>query len=187
MLQQIIQQIKDIHGFRFYFIISVLFAIFLVITFKEEIRHFEFNAEELNEVKDKEGLIIALKRLKHEHKLVNGYIFYIYQPTKNSYYKRLVDTDIPFIEQHEYFKGMPLNTQKYLNYLLIDNEYVLLSYKKKEEQDYIETYASDYVYVYNVKMNETIAEVILTFDVEPSEQELQLISKKLKTIKFYLM
>jgi len=187
MLAQIITAIKDITGARFYILVLTLFLGFLVYTFKDSLKQNAFSPRELQTISNEKGLQATLENLKKEDPLIRGYIFFVYQPKHDSYYKRLVVTDITFVKDNKYFQAMPLNAQKYLNYLLIDKEYALLEYKDSQAADYITTYNSDYVLVYNVYVKETIAEVILTFDVKPTEEEINLLVRRLRSIKYYVI
>lgn len=187
MLTQIINAIKDITGFRFYFLVFVLFAGFLLLTFKDEIKQLKFNPEDLQEISNNNGLKLTLDNLKKDDPLITGYIFFLYQPKHDSYYKRMQYTDMSFVKDNKFFEAMPLNAQKYLNYRLIEKEYTLLDYHDPEAVDYTNTYNSDYVLVYNVYVKETIAEVVLTFDIKPSAAQINVLLKKLRPIKYFVI
>ena len=187
MLAQILTAIKDITGFRFYFLVTVLAVGFFTYTFKDDLKQFSFKPRELQEISNEKGLQTTLAQIKHDDPLVKGYIFFLYQPKHDSYFKKLVITDIGFVKENSYFKAMPLNAQKYLNYLLIQKEYAILDYNDPQATDYISTYNSDYVFVYNVYSKETIAEVILTFDVKPTKEEIALLIKRLRPIKYFVI
>lgn len=187
MLAQVILAIKDITGFRFYFLVLVLLLLFLVNMFQDSLKQISFSPRELQQISNEKGLQLTLEQIKQGDPLIRGYIFFIYQPKQDSYFKGLVATDIPFIKENTYFKAMPLNAQKYLNYLLIQKEYALLEYKDHQAADYINTYNSDYILVYNVYVKETIGEVILTFDVKPTPEQISLLLKKLRPIKYFVI
>lgn len=187
MLTQVITAIKDIRGLRFYFLVMVLFVGFVLLTFKDDLKQINFHPEDLNEVSNEQGLQTELTSIKASDKLITGYIFFLYQPKHDSYYKKLVATDIPFVQQNKYFNAMPLNAQKTLNYLLIEKEYALLEFDNPEVADQTNTYNADYVLVYNVYVKETIAEVILTFDIKPSKDQINVLLKRLRPIKYFVI
>lgn len=187
MLTQIITAIKDITGPRFYFLVTLLFLGFMLITFKDQLKQIEFKPENLQSISNEKDLVTALDDIKRNTPLMRGYIFFIYQPKHDSYYKRMVHSDISFVNSNDYFKAMPLNAQKYLNYTLIGKEYTLLSFDNPLEAEYTNMYNADYVLVYNVYVKETIAEVVMTFDIKPSPAEIDLLIRKLRPIKYYVI
>lgn len=187
MLPQVLSAIKDITGMRFYFLVFVLFLCFIIVLFKDNFKQIKFKPQELQQVSNEVGLTHTLEGLKENDKLITGYIFFLYQPKHDSYFKKLITTSIPFVKSNEYFKAMPLNAQKYLNYLLIEKEYALLEYTDPQAVDYVNTYNADYILVYNVLVKETIAEVILTFDVKPTQDQINLLVKKLRPIKYFVI
>ena len=186
-LAKIITVLKDFKDNRFYLLIFLLFAGFLIFTFKDVIKEITFIPETLQEVKNLKGLEITLTQLKVEHPLIVGYAFYVYQPKVEAYYKSLMITDISYVSDNDFFKSIPLNTQKYLNYRLVGKEYTLLEYVNPEERDYTQTYAADYVLVFNVYVKETIGEVIFTFNVKPTQEEIEVLLRKLRVIKYYVI
>lgn len=187
MLTQIINAIKDITGFRFYFLVLVLFLGFTLFLFKDNLKQLTFKPQELQEVSNQAGLQVSLDHIKKEHPLITGYIFFLYQPKHDAYFKKMVTTDIELVKQNEYFNAMPLNAQKYLNYLLVEKEYALLEYTDTKAQAEIHTYNADYVLVYNVYVKETIGEIIFTFDVKPTPEEIQVLLKKLRPVKYFII
>lgn len=187
MLTQLITAIKDITGFRFYFLVTMIFIGFLLITFKDSLKQLSFSPQTLQVVSNEEGLLTSLREVKQSDPFVKGYICFLYQPKQDAYFKNLAATDLEFVKTNSYFKAMPLNAQKYLNYLLIEKEYTLLEYTDSDAQDYIHMYNSDYILVYNVYVKETIAEVILTFDVKPSKEQIAILIKKLRPIKYFII
>jgi len=189
-LVKLITALKDFKDNRFYFIVFILFIGFMVYTFKDSIQENAFKPETLQEVSNQKGLEASLIAIKLEHPLIVGYAFYMYQPKVDAYYKSLVATDIPYIKENQFFKSIPLNTQKYLNYKLVDREYALMEYNNKveaEQAEYTQTYAADYVLVYNVKVKETIAEAIFTFNVRPTQEEIDVLLRKLRTLKYFVI
>ena len=186
-LIKLITALKDFKDNRFYFITILLFVGFLIFTFKDSIQETTFKPATLQQVSNLPGLTSSLESIKSSHPLIVGYGFYMYQPKVDAYYKTLIATDIPYIKENKFFQSIPLNTQKYLNYRLVGNEYALLEYSKEEEREYTQTYAADYVLVYNVYVKETIAEVIFTFNVKPTQEEVQVILKKLRSIKYFVI
>lgn len=187
MLTQIITAIKDITGFRFYFLTILLFIGFLLVTFKDSLKQLKFNPQELQTISNKEGLNAKLEAVKQADPLATGYICFLYQPKHDAYFKALAATDLEFVKTNSYFKAMPLNAQKFLNYTLIEKEYALLEYTDPNATDYIQTYNADYILVYNIYVKETIGEVIMTFDVKPTQAQIDILVKKLRTIKYFII
>lgn len=188
MYAEILKTIKDITGARFYFITSLLFVLIAAVLFKDEIKQFNFNPKELRECSNQEGLVTKLKSIESKYDSVKGYVFYLYQPNVDSYYKRLVVSDLAYINNNDFFKAMPLNSQKYLNYLLIEKEYVFVSAdESKKEAEIAIQYDAEYVYIYNVFLKETVGEIILTFKHKPTQQELDAITKDLRNVKYYVI
>lgn len=186
-LVKLITALKDFTDKRFYVLVAVLFLGWLVFTFQDSIKEITFKPQTLQEVSDEKGLVNTLESIKTQHPLIIGYAFYMYQPKADAYYKTLVTTDITYIKENHFFKSIPLNTQKYLNYRLVEKEYVLMEYMNSEEKVYTDTYASDYVLIYNVKVKETIAEVIFTFNVKPTSEEIEVILRKLRSLKYFVI
>jgi hypothetical protein len=186
-LVKILETLKGFTDKRFYVLVILLFLGFLIWTFQDTIKEKNFKPQELQEVSNETGLTSSLEALKIKHPLVTGYAFYLYQPLAESYYKTLNSTDIKYMNDNKFFKSIPLNTQKYLNYRLVDKEYVLMSYKNAEEKPYTDMYASDVLLFYNVRVKETIAEVIITFNVAPTPEEIEVIVRELRTIKYYII
>lgn len=186
-LVKLINALKDFKDNRFYFITVLLFVGFMIYTFKDKIQETTFKPQTLQEISNESGLKTSLESIKVQHPLIVGYAFYIYQPKVEAYYKSLVLSDITYVHENNFFKSIPLNTQKFLNYRLVGNEYVLFEYTNKEEAEYTHTYASDYVLIYSVYVKETIGEVIFTFNVKPTPAEIEVIVKSLRTIKYFVI
>lgn len=186
-LVKLINALKDFKDNRFYFLTLLLFVGFIAFTFKDFITETTFKPETLQKISNQKGLTATLEAIKTEHPLVVGYMFYMYQPKTEAYYKSLVSTDIPYVKENKFFQSIPLNTQKYLNYRLVEKEYVLLEYTNPEENEYTQMYAADYVMVYNVRVKETVAEIIFTFNVKPTPEEMIVLLKKLRTIKYFVI
>ena len=91
------------------------------------------------------------------------------------------------LKENKFFKSIPINTQKYLNYRLVGKEYALMQYDVNEEKDYAMTYAADYILIYNIHVKETIGEVVFTFNVKPTPQEIEVLLKKLRAIKYFVI
>jgi hypothetical protein len=187
MFAQLLTAIKDLTGARFYFLTTLIFVAFLAMTFKDQIKQFDFNPKELRKCSNEKGLLQKLIDIRQQHRLTTGYALFLYQPKEESYYKKLVSTDNAYLKSNEYFQAIPLNTQKYLNYLMIEREYVLLSTDDTNCKDYITEYGSDYVLVYNIYVKETIGEVIFTFDVKPTQDEINALVKDLRNVKYYVI
>lgn len=186
-LVKLITALKDFKDARFYCLVILLFMGFIAYTFKDKIQEITFKPQTVQEVSNEKGLMTTLEATQAAHPLIVGYAFYLYQPKVDAYYKTLIWTDIPYIRDNRFFKSIPLNTQKYLNYRLVGQEYALLDYSVPEEKEYAEIYAADYVLVYNVRVKETIAEVILTFNVKPTQGEVDVLLKNLRTIKYFVI
>lgn len=186
-LVNLITALKDFKDARFYTLVFILSLGFIVFTFKDKIQEITFNPQSIQEVSNEKGLVTTLESIKEEHPLIVGYAFYLYQPKIDAYYKSLIWTDIPYVRDNRFFKSIPLNTQKYLNYRLVAREYALLEYTNAEENEYTQTYAADYIFVYNVKVKETIAEVILTFNVKPTQEEVEVLLRNLRPIKYFVI
>ena len=70
---------------------------------------------------------------------------------------------------------------------MIEKEYALLEYTDPQATDYVNTYNADYIFVYNVYVKETIAEVVLTFDIKPTPDQITRLIKRLRPIKYYVI
>lgn len=188
MFTQVIEAIKDITGPRFYFIALLGFFSFLAVTFKDEIKSYQFNPKELMTCSNEAGLVSKLVTIKAKNENIGGYIIYLYQPRTDSYYKKLVSTDIPFIKENAFYKSIPLNAQKYLNYILIDRESAYVDGSEgPRAMELTNEYGAEYIYVYNIFMKETIGEIIFTFKSKPTQQQLEELDKELKNSKYYII
>lgn len=189
-MENLIKILETLKGFtdkRFYVLIALLSIGWIIYIFQDQIKEYSFNPQNLQEISNETGLLATLESTKVKHPLATGYAFYLYQPRSDAYYKTLMGTDVKYMKDNRFFQSIPLNTQKYLNYRLVEREYILLSYSNIEEKSYTDMYASDYILVYNVKVKETIAEVIITFNVSPTPEEIEVILKELRTIKYFII
>lgn len=181
---KILEQLKSLKGFRFYFIVVTIFLLILTFTFKDEIsvrvKNMDFKRVEFREARDLKGLEVNLNTLI-DTSLVMDYIVYIYQPKYKSYYKKVLTTSSDLVKSIARLQGSYIEDQTTINAGLKDNNYVMLSKDESTpDTDYLHELGMDYILVYRLgSIQEPIGEIQIVFRTKPTSEQIKVITKKL--------
>lgn len=186
---QMLSQLKEIQGFRFYFIVFLIFALVLAFMFKDEIsvqvKDMNFKQVEFREVRDLKGLEVNLESIL-DTTVMTSYTVYIYQPKDRSYYKRVVITNSDLVKSLSKLQSGYLQDQEHINKALIDNQYVFLDkdYPSPESQ-HLHDLGVPYILVYKLGgVNDKVGEISITFKSKPSDEYLKKLKAKLAPLTY---
>lgn len=189
MINEILKTLKEITGWRFYFITILLFFTALGYGFKDSldvlIRNYMFQNMEFREPKNKDGLEKAIIGTLLRHPEIIKYGVYLYQPKEASYYKKLILTNSVVAKSSPALQGIYLKDQPSINKVFVDKEYYIVTSKEMEKPDlvYLKHLNNTWVLFYKLSSNgKPIGEIVLSFYSEPLPAELDLVLKELSPL-----
>ncbi len=187
---EIIKALKELTGTRFFIVMILLTIGFFVYLFRDEMASavqntFTEKRIEFREVRDLRGLEMALNMIKTKYSVKN-YAVYIYQPKEYAYYKKMILTDSDIIKSVTGLQGSYLDEQAYVNGILEENEYILLNEDEiSDETAYYHSLGFNSLMIRRLKFNDAIiGEIYIIFDVRPSAELVQQISKELAPLNY---
>lgn len=186
---QLMAQIKDIQGFRFYFIVFLIFAFATTFLFRDDIstrvRDMDFKQVEFREVRDLKGLEVNLESIL-DTSMMRSYTVYIYQPRNRSYYKRVVATNSDLVKSLSRLQGGYLQDQEVINRLLINNGYVFLDKDNPiPEVMHLHELGVPYILLYRLgRYNDVIGEIAISFNEKPSQEYINNLINKLSPLSY---
>lgn len=188
-LPSIVQALKDIQGFRFYFIVFLIFIGSLAYMFKDTItvnvRNITTKQVEFREVRNFGGLENSLNSLFNADEQL-GYAVYMYQPREKSFQKRILISNFDLIKSINKLQSMYLEEQPSINDRLKHFDYVLLTHEEPyPDIQYLHDIGLKYIFVHRIiDRVGIIGEIQFFFIDKPSDDTLKEISTKLKSTIF---
>lgn len=180
---KLIEQLKDVTGFRFYFLVTAALLLILTFIFKDEIsirvKNADFKRVEFKEVRDLKGLEVNLSTIKDS--TMSDYIVYIYQPKQKSYYKRVLTTSSDLVKSIMRLQGSYIEDQITINNAFKDSNYILLSKDKlTPDTEYLHELGMNYILVYRLGGSiQPIGEIHMVFILKPTQEKIDETIKKL--------
>lgn len=180
----ILATLKEISGFRFYFIVSLIFLLTLSVLFKDEIsvkvQETTFKKVEFNEIRDLKGLEVNLNTLM-DTTMMRSYTVYIYQPKDKSYYKTVAFTNSDLVKTLTRLRGGYLEEQQELTELLNTKGYGLLSFEDQNPSTaFLHELGINYMWIQKIGPPKKVyGEVRIDFKKKPTEEYLKELRNKL--------
>lgn len=186
---QMLAQLKEIQGFRFYFIVLLTFLLTLTFLFKDEIsvrvKDMDFKRVEFREVRDLKGLEVNLETIM-DTTMMRSYTVYIYQPKDRSYYKRVVLTNSDLVKSLSKLQSGYLQDQEQINNALGKQTYVFLDKETPlPETQHLHDLGEPYILVYKLGSGpDKVGEIVISFMKKPSEDYLLQLKAKLAPLTY---
>lgn len=178
----ILATLKEISGFRFYFIVTLIFLLILSLLFRDEIsvkvRETTFKKVEFNEIRDLKGLEVNLNTIM-DTTMMRSYTVYIYQPKDKSYYKTVAFTNSDLVKTLTRLRGGYLEEQQELTELLNTKGYGFLTHEDENPNTaFLHELGINYIWVQKIgPPKKVLGEILIDFKKKPSDEYL----KELKT------
>lgn len=179
---KVLEQLKDIKGFRFYFLIAIMGVLIITFTFKDEIsirlKDMSLKRVEFRDVRNLKGLEVNLETIMDS--TMRGYAVYIYQPKDKSYHKRVVATNSDLVKTPR-LQGSYLEDQVTINEAFRNDDYILLDHTNPtSDTQYIHEMGIPYLFVYRLgPANGVIGEIQIGFDEKPDNKKIKELKTKL--------
>lgn len=176
--------LKEINGFRFYFIVSLIFLLSLSYLFRDEIsikvQETTFKKVEFNEIRDLKGLEVNLNTIM-DTTMMRSYTVYIYQPKDKSYYKTVAITNSDLVKTLTRLRGGYLEEQQELTTLLDTRGYGLLSHEEPNPSTaFLHELGINYMWVQKIGPPKAVhGEILIDFKKKPTEEYLKQLRTKI--------
>lgn len=184
LFDNVVEAIKDLKGFKFYFVVILVFLFATTYMCKDAITLYVKSHTDIQfrECRDAAGLSKALDIVIKEDTVTTSYIVYLYEPINNSIYKRMVVTDNLNVLHSPALQGIYLNTQPTLSKELQDHDYYLadnIEIAKHPDTQYWLSFGNETILVYALKANgKVIGEIWFKFKRSPTPLELEKVLRK---------
>lgn len=190
LFDNLVEAIKDLKGFKFYFVVVLVFIFSVTYTVKDSLTLYikTHTNIEFRECRDQQGLQTAMTKFEASNPLCKGYTVYLFQPKNNSIYKKLVVSDDSVILHTPLMQGVYLKDEPTINIRLNEDSYYLLTHD--EAIKHIDTQVlADLnltpVLFYALKVNNVIVgEINLNLDHMPTPAELDKMLKDLSPMLY---
>lgn len=197
MLEQvgnILGNIKNIKGVRFYFLVIVLFLFSIIFLFKEEIttsfnKHIDEKELKLRH-SDTSKIRHVIEKVYNKDKSM-AYILYLYQPER-PVIKRLEMASTSVIENEMKLNEFILSRQRFIEEGFKRSDFILLDashpIKGTEKFHRINGVFIPYIYIYGIRgvEDDVVGEVHIWFKDKPTDEELRIMTSGLSETTWYI-
>lgn len=190
LFDNLVQIIKDLRGFKFYFVTLLLFILIATYTIRDSLTLYvkTHTSIEFRECRDIPGVTTAMAAIEKRNPLIKGYSIYLFQPKNNAIYKRLVLTDDPIVKGATSMQGIYLRDEPTVNIHLEQDSYYLITrdeaLKHIDTQEIADLNLTPVLFYALKSNNAVIGEINLRLDHSPTPQELDKILKELSPILY---
>ncbi len=190
MFEKILEQLKDIHGVRFYFLTMLVFLLTTAYLFKQPITDYikveRFSTIEFRECRDLLGLEKEMDRISAAYPIIIKYGVYLYQPKDNASYKRIILTNSDRVKTIPELQGRYLKDQPSINAALASQPYYLIDeFEINQKEDlYLlkDLNVHNCVYIRLKAKGVIVGEIGMSFTKRPTPVELDIIMKELSPL-----
>ena len=163
---ELIKALKDLNGFRFYFIVTLIFFLVIGNVYKDTIsvavKDVTFSRVEFRECRDLKGLEVALEALSKKDSIITNFTVYIYQPKDRSYYKKVILTNDDLVKSTTSLQGSYLEDQPSINSQFAENDYVLLNSSMRDpDTKFMRELGINHLLIYKLHNKADIGEIYI--------------------------
>ncbi len=188
--QKILDGLKSLSSFRFYFVLLLAFFLLLANIYKDPItvavKETTFAAAKFRECRDLKGLEVALNDINAKNKFIDSYTVYIYQPQIKPYYKKMLITNSDIVKKITTLQGSLIQDQPTFNDLLLKQDYFILQQDSPtHDTRFMKELNIDYLLVYKIAdKNITIGEIVLILNEKPTPTQLDKLIKEISPLVY---
>lgn len=178
LFNNVVEAIKDLKGFKFYFVVLLIFLFATTYTVKDSLTLYVKTHTDIKfrECRDVGGLTTAMTDIMKHDTIVDSYSVYLYEPINNSIYKRVIVTNNVNVLHSPALQGIYLNTQPTVNRELEEHDYYLANYTeiaKHPDTQYWLNFGTATRLAYALKVNgKLVGEIWFKFRRDPTPIEL---------------
>ena len=186
---ELIKALKDLTGFRFYFIVVLIFLLVVGNMYKDTIsvavKDVTFSRVEFRECRDLKGLEVSLLKIKERFPIIDNFTVYIYQPKDRSYYKKVILTDDDKVKSSLTLQGSYIEDQTTINEALKTKDYLLLDDSgDNPDIKFMRELGFEHLLIYRLHQRNNIGEIHLALRRKPTPQELTDVLKAISPLMY---